>query len=372
MDKIKPFKDDIVQKYLDGMGSSAIAKEYNVNSYFIYNLLKEEKIDIKKKNVINKNDILPKVKELFLKDYSAYKISKELNISKRTTLRYLEKLNLSTSSKSTQRKDQLKNYSDDIINQYKQGKSTCQIAKEYNTFAVSILKILEKHGIETRPVKKYKHNENFFEKIDTEEKAYVLGWWYSDGNNTGKGIRLSITDLDILQKIKDIFGHDGDLYIVPPKTEKHKTKYCLSMSSLKLSEDLTKLGCMSNKTFLLKFPDENIVPFDLIHHFVRGYFDGDGSIGAYGKKKRPVVQIVGTRHMMEGILKAADIKGTFSQRFPERCKDNYTIHIGSFGSLLKFYDYIYKDSTIYLQRKFDRYREIVGVINSRKKQNIKR
>lgn len=54
--------------------------------------------------------------------------------------------------------------------------------------------------------------------------------------------------------------------------------YRISIYSKELSDDLTKLGCFQNKSLELKFPTNKQVPDKLIHHFMRGYFDGDGSI----------------------------------------------------------------------------------------------
>ena len=55
--------------------------------------------------------------------------------------------------------------------------------------------------------------------------------------------------------------------------------YRVFITSKKLAEDLTKYGCHANKTYDLTFPNKEIfVNKDLIRHFIRGYFDGDGSV----------------------------------------------------------------------------------------------
>lgn len=366
LDLIKPYTEQIIQKYLNGMGTSAIAKEYGVNSYFVWHLLKNNGIDVKKKNVVDHLIVDEKVIQLVKEGYSAYQISKDLKVTKDAVRRIIKKLGYSTSHKSTQRQDPLKNYSEEICNLYLQGKSTYEIAKMYNCGGPSILKILQKHNIQTRDVKKYTYRNDFFDSINSEESAYWLGWMYSDGNNTGRSIRIQITDLDILEKLKGIIQYNGPLLVSQPRKPHHLTQYCLSIWDRNFSNRLTELGCPPNKTFKIRFPDETIIPLCLIHHFIRSYFDGDGSVGIFGKRKKPAVQIVGTAHLLEGIIKVVQTGTHYMyRRFPERNKDNWTLQIMSKGEIKRFMDFIYKDATIYLQRKHDKFQQIfakAGVI----------
>lgn len=54
--------------------------------------------------------------------------------------------------------------------------------------------------------------------------------------------------------------------------------YRLACYSKKSYTDLINKGCGINKSLILKFPDETQVPQNLISHFIRGYFDGDGCV----------------------------------------------------------------------------------------------
>lgn len=101
-----------------------------------------------------------------------------------------------------------------IIIAYKNNVSLRQIEKEFNVTRNTTAKFLEKRGIKTTKgnhYRKYFHNENFFENIDTEEKAYWLGFLYADGyitersNGYGQesfGITLSAEDENHLIKFK--------------------------------------------------------------------------------------------------------------------------------------------------------------------------
>ena len=136
--------------------------------------------------------------------------------------------------------------------------------------------------------RKYNYNENYFEKIDSPEKAYCLGFWYADGYvETSPNHVISIAQIDlqkdILEKIAHEFGSDKPIY--ERKHEKGRIFYVLQFNGEKLTSDLIKLGCTTNKSLTLQFPTYKIVPIEFMSHFIRGYFDGDGCIWN-GKRKK--------------------------------------------------------------------------------------
>ena len=133
--------------------------------------------------------------------------------------------------------------------------------------------------------REYQINEDFFDNIDTEENAYILGFFYADGTNCELNdslIGISFTqleqDVDILEKIKSAMDADYNFYkCIQPTND--KVKYKFSINSQKLSKRLSELGAPPRKSLILKFPNKDIFKSeDLIRHFIRGYFDGDGCI----------------------------------------------------------------------------------------------
>jgi len=122
----------------------------------------------------------------------------------------------------------------------------------------------------------YKVNENYFEKIDTPEKAYVLGFFYADGYNNQKIGVLEFVQikerLDILEQIREQLLCNYNI------KEYTSGKYTLNICSKKMSSDIANAGAVQNKSDLLEFPSEQIISKELIPHFIRGYFDGDGCI----------------------------------------------------------------------------------------------
>lgn len=117
------------------------------------------------------------------------------------------------------------------IKEYKETKeqfrSAAKIAKKYCINRKTIINHLKKEGFKINKHKStYFINENIFEKIDTEEKAYWLGFIYADGyvstNTYAFGIELSIKDIDHLIKFKKFLSWDGEIKI--SKTHQFNSK----------------------------------------------------------------------------------------------------------------------------------------------------
>ncbi|MCA9381733.1 LAGLIDADG family homing endonuclease [Candidatus Dojkabacteria bacterium] len=210
--------------------------------------------------------------------------------------------------------------------------------------------------------RKYFIDDDLFSKIDTEFKAYLLGLLYADGSvdvkKNGFSISLQELDKDILLKIKDglntkypIHYHDSRY----SKNHKFTTKVSLCPTNAKVVQDLIKLGCVPNKSDILKFPTSNQVPCELIHHFIRGYFDGDGT-----------VYITNTGYIHFGIISTLEFCTDLLSYLPcdkvKISKENrsnknvWYFTVAKRKDVKSIYDYLYKDATIYLQRKYDKFK----------------
>lgn len=137
---------------------------------------------------------------------------------------------------------------------------------------------------------KYELNETYFDCIDTENKAYILGLLYADGN-VGKEtniiqISLQESDKSILEKMQKEIGSTHPLKMIPynSKNPNWKNQFCLSISNKYMHDSLVKQGLVPNKSLILKYP--NFLENNLQRHFIRGYMDGDGSISQNPKDKR--------------------------------------------------------------------------------------
>lgn len=260
----------------------------------------------------------------------------------------------------------MKGKEDEIIRLYTlERKTGYEIAKQFKCSDHAIYSILKKNLIKRRSYveanRNIKLNTQYFNIINTEEKAYILGFLYADGCNTLQNrVKLSLheKDKEILEKIKDCIGYKGTLkYLI--KEKPRANQWSLLISSKEISEDLSKLGCVPRKSLVLKFPNEEQVPSHLLSHFIRGYFDGDGGISV-GKVYS--IHFVGTQEMLTGIMTTLDkelnitIKKLYNPKHTKG-KNFYSLIINGRFQIKKILDFLYKDATIYLDRKYQRYQE---------------
>ena len=222
-------------------------------------------------------------------------------------------------------------------------------------------------------MQKYKFDEDYFEKIDTEDKAYFLGFIVADGcvrseKSKRMKLKLKIDDCHILETLIKKINYLGKVYL-------HKSgKFCeLALSGSKIVEDLHNLGIYQNKTMSVKYPN---IPKNLEHHFMRGVFDGDGCISIH--KKRPDSRDTTDRGQVNICSGSKSFIETYVDRLNEVCgitknkircpKGTYNvIDWGSFSDIEKFYDFFYKDATVFLERKKKTFEAAVTISNSKVK-----
>lgn len=210
---------------------------------------------------------------------------------------------------------------------------------------------LRKAGYEYSKVNKAKINSAIFDIIDNEEKAYWLGFLFADGyvsRNTEFELSLGLKDVLHLEKFKKFLSYEGRIYI------DNKIGRCrLQFGDPQIVSSLKQKGCVNKKSLILEFPTEESVPSKLIRHFIRGYFDGDGSIG---KPEMPIdVSILGTLPFLEKFNKTASLLSANIIHKDKR--HHHLVFISEFcgDNARNFCKYIYTDATIYLERKYNRY-----------------
>ena len=242
-----------------------------------------------------------------------------------------------------------------------------QLCLDYNISFTTLNKYLKLNSIQTN--NKYSVNFNYFDKIDTEDKAYFLGLLYADGCNIEKRNSISIClqerDKDILEVFRNKIGLEKPLTFRNRKKEKgtFQNQWALTIINRHLSNTLAKIGCWANKSMSLTFPDLSIVPENLLNHFIRGIWDGDGHIGLYKRKKCNSifcdVSLVSTEMFCDKLSKVLRIKGINTSIIAKnKSKITRQLHINSKPQAVEFLNWIYKDSTVFLKRKYDKYQEI--------------
>lgn len=253
---------------------------------------------------------------------------------------------------------------EEIIQMYNQGLSCSKIAKTYNCSESVINKRIAAQNITKRSGGSYRrnYNQNFFNKIDNEEKAYWLGFMYADGcvrkdSTTGQNrISLAVKDKEVIDKF--IKSLDGDF-----ETKTYKDVHVVHLTSNTMYDDLVRHGCIPRKSLVLKFPIvSETLPENLVHHFMRGYFDGDGTVFISNRKninktntiyKTIGIGICGTE---EFLLKYNEYLKLKPAKKDKRKIGNVWYLSGSGTNKVKaFYEFLYKDATLYLTRKKDKF-----------------
>lgn len=276
------------------------------------------------------------------------------------------------------------------IELYEQDYSYLGIGKTLGVDRKIVSKVLKKHGCnpkysfettggvvrEPKVWRKYSFDEDYFEIIDDEHNAYWLGFLYADGYvNSQKSsfeLRVQESDLSHLEKFKSDIKGDMPIRLTTKTVGGKVYKgYSLQVNSAKFKNDLIKQGCLEKKSLILKFPTENQVPKSLIHHFIRGYIDGDGSYvlkrNKYvGKKKTTIsygisVEIAGTQDFCEGYIDALELhKNTIHPLHHKNDIVKRVLYGGLYG--LQIVSKLYSDATIYLDRKYEKINNCFAVI----------
>lgn len=248
------------------------------------------------------------------------------------------------------------------------GMSIKQVAETVKSGETTVKKVLTENGIKTKDMshakQKYTINEEYFDKIDTPNKAYILGLMYADGCVSNKTNNFSISlqerDVDILNKIKSELQSNHPLYYLKynEKNPNLSNQYMLSITNKQLHNSLIDKGVIPNKSLKLEFP--NYLDDHLIPHFIRGYLDGDGHISKNSKEKRiSIISTVNFCNTLKSIIKnKLNVHCSISYCHGKKEVSTRSLGIAGGHQVKKFLDWIYNDSDLYLNRKYEIYHEL--------------
>mgnify|MGYP003303136346 CR=1 FL=1 len=257
-----------------------------------------------------------------------------------------------------------KQQEDKIIEMYSKRRPIKWITKETGIKEKVIVKWLKDNNIWTghKYLLSY-FDEFFFDKIDTEEKAYWLGFHYADGylaKNYTIGIELKSTDYNHLEKFRKSIKAEREVKIYHKNSTFGPQDNCrISFGSKHMYNILLGYYGSINKTLEGTLPK---IDKQLEHHLIRGFFDGDGCITYTYKDENhvicPQISFIGTKETMEYIIELSNFNWTWSQRVTTGV-NNYQISCGRVNDSLDFLSYMYKDATIWLDRKYDKYQTVL-------------
>lgn len=250
-----------------------------------------------------------------------------------------------------------------IVNEYvntpNEEKSLTKLQEKYGIKRKTIAENLKRRGIEIIKNKVPRLNEHVFDIIDTEEKAYWLGFWYADGcveaNRYRLCINLGIKDINHLHKMRTFLELKNQVNTYTTG----KYDMCrLYVTNQHIWKQLINLGCTPQKSLTLTFPDEKIFASkNLIYDFIRGYCDGDGCLGLYIKKGHETSELsmVGTLEFLKDLQKFLGIEGHIRNKSYDGYHNNaYELKYSNFKAR-QVSRLLYENSSVYLDRKYDIY-----------------
>lgn len=282
---------------------------------------------------------------------------------KATILRYAKNIGYNNNYRNSLNEEQKQ----DILDQYEL-KTSKELSEYYGVSTSLITKVWSENGLIGKERRLYPFDYNYFEIIDSSDKAYFLGLLAADGNvfnrksgNSKSIIRLSLqkTDKIILEIFKMYLGSKQPLYETKRENSYINYMYTLELVSDKMAKDLSKYNIIPCKTYDYEFVELNK---KYMSHFFRGYFDGDGSINCTKNQLHSPsmynVQISGFIHNLSKMSKyLLDNENINSIVVLDKRKNKYDLPFGNLtftniNDKYKFLKYIYKNrGDMYFARK---------------------
>lgn len=252
------------------------------------------------------------------------------------------------------------------------------VLNKYNVCYASVYNALERFNIPYTKTygRQIFFNEKFFEGITTEHQAYWLGFIMADGCIVKTDlsldyynrmvITLSTKDKCHLDSFKETINYTGHLLVYTQHNTFGNTNACaIHCNSKKMVSDLIKLGCLPNKTGYSHMPS---IPQNLICHFIRGYFDGDGCITIYtgGDGYRRQEFSITTdetilKEMQIILAKECNLQITKLQSY-KRTKLAFSLKYGGRLQIIRIFNYLYNNDTasIFLERKYNKFKLLLS------------
>lgn len=203
---------------------------------------------------------------------------------------------------------------------------------------------------------KYEFNGDIFSDIKTESEAYWLGFIIADGCNlNNKCLRIDIKDKGHLEKLSKLIYPNGDKPI-QTRDLGFGDIYMFSCSISTIVGNLNKYGVIPKKSMKTKLPT---IDRSLYRHFIRGLFDGDGSLSYTmaensSNYRRYQYSIVGNYELMEGVKSIIQQETDVDIKL-YKMKMIYRVLKKGNQSIMKILNWLYEDSNIYLERKYNKY-----------------
>ena len=256
-----------------------------------------------------------------------------------------------------------------IIKKYQQGASLASLSKETGISTYQLRKFLVAQGVKIRSrneqnkynpqnQRKYTINDNFFSEQNSQ-MAYLLGFFAADGcvyqNDNGIKLTLASVDRPFLEMVNKLL--DSTYPIKDYETKEGYKNSELRFTSSQIKKDFAEYNIVPRKTYCFTFPQK--LKKEYYRDFIRGYFDGDGSISRAGKSAIRWQVCSHEKDVLEKIVnffEEYDIPRVDIQKYME--KEVYYIQYSSVPTR-KIFDILYYDNCLCLSRKLEKYKSLM-------------
>lgn len=351
----------IIEYHNIGYDTSKISSLVGISYGGVLAALKRNNLQIN----TSKNNLTREQRESLAAEYISGKrcldLEKKYGITRSAILGILYRRNITVRKDTIQMTDQTKS----VIELYKSGLSCDQISKKMGIKRANVQVAIHSRGLSgNRSFYRKFHtlNDSYFESIDTEKKAYFLGLLCADGSiNSGNKKRNSIfislkkQDSYLIEEFKKDIGSSVELKERVFKEKKWENQMYFSVSSKKMRDDLIAHGCTPQKSISLKFPK---IEDKCLWPFVRGYFDGDGCVSISNRKDCiSVIRKVEICVSEDFGVYMRDLLNSFGiTSYVRKGKTKiHTISINRQDHIIKFRDFMYRESSIHMKRKRNKF-----------------
>ena len=180
-------------------------------------------------------------------------------------------------------------------------------------------------------------------------------------------LRLQARDSILVGKLNQVLGSNRPIRHVPRQQPTQQDQVCLVVSNLRLSDALIKQGMYQAKSLTLTFPTSDQVPKNLLRHFVRGYYDGDGGLClSRGRATHPSLSICASLPFALALIDIVKAQGCHMTLHKPSAIHSLTMT--GRVQCVRFCDWMYQDvNGLFLPRKYAKYLECKNYVRPKRK-----
>lgn len=254
-----------------------------------------------------------------------------------------------------------------IVDAYNAGTSKNKLRLELGVSEGVIKRILQKHNIPIRQVqqankRKFGVNDTYFD-VEGPNMAYILGFWAADGNVHSKENRLDLelneVDYEILEKMRNELQSERPIKVYQCQNGYKKNKLMFWSSHIK--QVFIEYGVVPNKTYSQDFHAPYKLSKKYWIDYIRGFFDGDGCVKK-GHSLTFELNSINKKFLEDIQTFFKEYLDIPMQMSVAHARPNQAVmyRLYCYGDKArKVYSNLYTKDALYLQRKYDRWQELL-------------